>query len=213
MILVLFGSLLFAGYARPSDSPLLPSSLLVRMTEQYGDGAQQRLLEWQTLLQSQNGASEWQRLLRINHFFNQIPFVEDDDHWGKTDYWATPAEFLASNGGDCEDFAIAKLFTLQAIGVPLTKLRLMYVKALTLNQSHMVLLYIEEEGSTPLVLDNLTDEIVPAQNRTDLEPVYSFNAGGLWLNRPGRPDRKVRDHSGSMLWKDLVNRIRREGFH
>jgi len=213
LFLVFISGLFLAGQALQAASPSLPPPLLGRMTERYGEGARTRLLEWQTLLQRQRGVSEQDRLLRVNRFLNRIPFATDSEHWGQVDYWATPAEFLASNGGDCEDFAIAKLFTLQAMGVPANKLRLMYVKALALDQPHMVLLYIKEEGSAPLVLDNLINEILPAQNRTDLEPVYSFNAGGLWLNRPAYPDRKVRDHSNSLLWRDLVERIRHEGFH
>ncbi len=209
--LVFVSGLLLAGHALPAASPLVPPALLARMTERYGEGAERRLLEWQKLLKRQLGASEWHRLLRVNHFLNRVPFVDDSEHWGMADYWATPVEFLASNGGDCEDFAIAKLFSLQATRVPAGKLRLMYVNAVALNQPHMVLLYIEE-GKPPLVLDNLTNEIEPARRRTDLEPVYSFNAGGLWLNRPGYADRKVRDHSGSLLWEDLLERIRGEGF-
>ncbi|WP_170833217.1 transglutaminase-like cysteine peptidase [Microbulbifer marinus] len=201
--------LLVAGRALPSSSPLLSPALLEQMSARYGKGAVWRLLEWNKLLGNQQSASERLRLRHVNQFLNRVPFVEDAEHWGLADYWATPAEFLASNGGDCEDFAIAKLFTLQAAEVPADRLRLMYVNARLLNQPHMVLLYIEE-GQAPLVLDNLTNAIQPAGERADLEPVYSFNSSGLWLNRPDSPERKVRDHSGSLMWEDLVERMRRE---
>ena len=48
----------------------------------------------------------------VNTFFNRLPFVADMAHWGVEDYWASPAETFASNGGDCEDFSIAKYFAL-----------------------------------------------------------------------------------------------------
>ena len=31
-----------------------------------------------------------EKLERVNRFFNELEFVNDSDHWGKTDYWATP---------------------------------------------------------------------------------------------------------------------------
>nr|GEX08116.1 hypothetical protein [Tanacetum cinerariifolium] len=40
----------------------------------------------------------------------------------------------------------------------------------------------------PLVLDSLIDDIKPASERTDLLPVYAFNAEGLWL--PGAQGNK-----------------------
>ena len=60
-------------------------------------------------------------------------FIDDIIHWNKVDYWATPIEFLASHGGDCEDFAIAKYFTLIQLGIPEEQLTLTYVKALRLT--------------------------------------------------------------------------------
>ncbi len=52
-----------------------------------------------------------------------------------------PLEFLGSNAGDCEDFTIAKYFSLLELGVSDKKLRLVYVKTIELNQFHMVLAY------------------------------------------------------------------------
>jgi len=84
-----------------------------------------------------------------------------------------------------------------------------YVKALRLNQAHMVLTYFSAPGTEPVVLDNLIAEIKPARQRNDLMPVYSFNADGLWLA-------KQRNVSGQMvggserigLWQDLLQRMR-----
>lgn len=209
LLLCLFGGgLLLASSALTP----LPPTLLERMSAAYGNEAQQRLLAWQQLLLQQREADEWHQLQHINHFLNQVPFVSDAQHWRKEDYWATPAEFLASNGGDCEDFSIAKLFSLQTAQVPTHKLRLMYVNALSINEPHMVLIYTEKKGAAPLVLDNLTNEILPANLRTDLEPIYSFNNNGLWLTNRQKPDEQVRNHSGSMLWEDLIARIKQEGF-
>ena len=115
------------------------------------------------------------KLSLVNTFFNKTDFKSDISHWGKEDYWASPVELLSTNAGDCEDYSIAKYFTLMAMGVPVENLRITYVKAVKLNQAHMVLAYYAAPNEEPLILDNMTDEILPASERTDLVPVYSFN--------------------------------------
>jgi len=95
---------------------------------------------------------------------------------------------LASNGADCEDFSIAKYFALKELGVPIERLRITYVKAVQLNQAHMVLAYYPAPKDEPLILDNLENGVRPASERTDLVPVYSFNDEDVLLARQGRPD-------------------------
>ena len=111
------------------------------------------------------------------------------------------------NGGDCEDFSIAKYFTLLQLGVQEDKMRITMVKATTVNQYHMVLAYYETPSSIPLVLDNLDHEIKPATKRKDLLPVYSFNGKQLWLNK--EQGRGVLAGSSKRLekWNDLNHRL------
>ena len=73
-------------------------------------------------------AVPWARPPQI-HISDALPWISDDEHWGKRDYWATPIEMLATNGGDCEDFSIAKYLTLTQLRVPSDKLRITYVRA------------------------------------------------------------------------------------
>lgn len=177
----------------------------------YGasDDALQRLSAWEQVLQSLMDESEREQLRAVNHFFNlRLRFRDDQELWLVKDYWATPVESLFKGAADCEDFAIAKYFSLRQLGVPSEKLRITYVKATQLNQAHMVLTYYEEPTSMPLVLDNLIDAILPASQRTDLVPVYAFNAEGLWL--PG--GRPAGDSKGLSRWQDLLRKMRAEGF-
>ncbi|WP_269459990.1 transglutaminase-like cysteine peptidase [Vibrio rumoiensis] len=97
-------------------------------------------------------------------------------------------QFLNAGGGDCEDFSIAKYYTLRELGVDDEKLRLIYVKSLTLNQFHMVVAYYETPSSMPLILDNIDGEIKPASQRSDLVPVYSFNATNLWITKEAQAE-------------------------
>lgn len=152
------------------------------------------------------GAREVELLNSVNLFLNRIPFVEDMKHWRVEDYWATPAESVASNGADCEDFSIAKYFLLKELGVPVSKLRLIYVKALKLNQAHMVLAYYSSPSADPLVLDNLEDTVRPASQRSDLVPVYSFNDEEVWVEARGRvgSPRQIRN------WSALLERLETE---
>lgn len=180
----------------------------------FGAAARERLEQWQRLMDSSRGKSETAKLTLVNDFFNQVPFVSDFDHWGKSDYWATPVEMLATNGGDCEDFSIGKYFTLLSLGVPIDKLKITYVKTRDpnpINQAHMVLTYYSSQDAIPLVLDNLIPEIKPASQRQDLTPVYSFNGAGLWLARERGEGKRVQGGSNNIgLWRDLLARMGKE---
>jgi predicted transglutaminase-like cysteine proteinase len=139
-------------------------------------------------------------------------------------FGASPLELLEKGQGDCEDYVIAKYFSLLGVGVPSAKLRLVYVRALLGGaggtvQAHMVLAYYPTVPTLPtaglsqvepLILDNLISDIRPASRRPDLTPVFSFNSDGLWQGVNGAPD-------GDPLvrlsrWREVVNKARAEGF-
>jgi len=164
---------------------------------------EQKVASWRQLVDRGRSWSEQRQLEATNDFINQNQFVDDIIHWGKEDYWATPLQTIVTEGGDCEDFAVAKYFTLTEMGMSADKLRLTYVKAPTLNQAHMVVSYYPDQDATPLVLDNLDTVIRPATQRDDLLPVYSFNAEGLWLNKQQNAE-YVDDSSRLSLWQQLL---------
>ncbi|NRF64088.1 transglutaminase-like cysteine peptidase [Vibrio coralliilyticus] len=168
----------------------------------YGDRAGKRVETWRREMEQFQGLSERQKLTEVNAFFNQLNFVNDDRLWGKKDYWATPLEFLGSNAGDCEDFTIAKYFSLLELGVSDKKLRLVYVKAITLNQFHMVLAYYSKPSAEPILLDNIDPEIKKASKRRDLLPIYSFNGKNLWLMK-SKQGQLAGKSSRLSLWNDL----------
>ncbi len=188
----------------------LDAAQLAALERQYGAEARQRAEAWQQLLDSSAGLAEMDKLREVNRFFNRLAFVSDREHWGREDYWATPLEFLGSGGGDCEDFAVAKYFSLKALGVPVDRLRLTYVKAVQLNEAHMVLTYYPEPSAEPLVLDNLVPDIRLASGRRDLVPVYSFNADGLWLAKERGLGRFVGKADRLSRWTELQRRMARE---
>ena len=188
--------------------------LLSRVSFTYGAQGEELTKQWLTLLKTGIDDSHWNKLNKVNSFFNKnISYQSDDLHWGQEDYWASPVETLGRGGGDCEDFAIAKFFSLVALGVPEKKLRLMYVRHLTVNQPHMVLIYFEDQNTIPFVLDNYDKKIKPANKRQDLRPIYSFNGNGLWLARVKGGGQKIINSNGVSAWSGLIERIEQSEFN
>lgn len=191
------------------------SAISTRTERLYGPAtpaARQRIAEWAALLNTPSQGTIQDELKQVNQFFNaRMAFRDDIVVWKQQDYWATPIEFLRKGAGDCEDFALAKYFTLREMGVPANQLRITYVKALELNQAHMVVTWYSTPTAIPLVLDNLKTAILPATQRTDLLPVYAFNGEGLWLPQSGG-NKRVGDSKRLSRWQDLLTRMRAEGF-
>nr|WP_231878374.1 transglutaminase-like cysteine peptidase [Oleiphilus sp. HI0117] len=177
------------------------------MDQRFGQDAVSRLQQWERIANYKQNITHQQKLKLVNQFFNRVKFVSDQEQWNKEDYWATPLEFLATNAGDCEDFSIAKYFTLREMGIPDDMIKITYVKALELNQAHMVLAYYPTPDAEPLILDNLINEIKPAGQRTDLAPVYSFNGEGLWLSKiRGQEGKRIGNADKLESWVELLNR-------
>ena len=180
---------------------------------QHGPKAVVAMRALQALLTELQPLDENDKLTAINEFYNQrIVYSTDTQVWGLTDYWASPLEMLEKGRGDCEDYVIAKYFSLVALGVPAARLRLVYVRAVLAGvvQAHMVLAYYPRPGAEPLILDNLVEDMRLASARTDLTPVFSFNSVGLWqgVGTQGGDDPTTR----LSPWRDVLAKARAEGF-
>lgn len=183
------------------------------MQARFGEAGVQRMQSWLDMLDKQAGRSVQQQLLSVNDFWNKNVLASEDILiWGEQEYWATPLETLGKRAGDCEDYVIGKYFSLVRLGVPVEKLRFIYVRARvggmgsTQSIAHMVLGYYETPQAEPLVLDNLMGSMVPASERKDLTPVFSFNAQGVYVTgaQPASVERISR-------WKGLMARMQQEG--
>ena len=200
-------ALIFLGWVQAGFVSFSPE-LLQKIQKNFGQLAHDRLVDLESLTRNSKALYTPEKLILVNDFYNDsIRFIDDIDHWKKKDYWATPMETLVSGGGDCEDFTIAKYYTLLELGVPEEQLHLTYVKTLELNQAHMVLTYFSDKNAIPLVLDNLIASIQPADKRKDLVPVYSFNGTGLWLAKERGKGRLVGGSQRVGLWEDLEKRL------
>lgn len=191
-----------------SNTQYISNSKLSSISSKYGLKAKKRVELWDTMLQNSKNEKILNKLKNVNDFFNKIKYKTDMRHWQKKDYWATPFEFMGTGAGDCEDYAIAKYFSLRKLGVPDEKLRITYVFYKKRNsryqQAHMVLTYFHKVNSTPIVLDNINKKLKLATKRKDLKPVYSFNAKGLWQAKKRGDVRVGRNNLKS--WLNLMSR-------
>ena len=196
-----------------------PEALQQQLLARFGPARVTLLKDWQQLLASARTIGEEAKLKRINDFFNRnVAFDDDSAIWQQSDYWATPLETIGKGSGDCEDFAIAKYYSLRLAGVPDNKMRLIYVKARlktptgVIQQAHMVLAYYASPGAEPQVLDNLDTTIRAASKRPDLQPVFSFNSQGIFAGVSGKEAASAGGTGRLSRWADLMRRARAEGF-
>lgn len=173
--------------------------------------------QWNQLLDNQSDRSTTHKLKQVNQFFNRsLRYGEDSEIWRSNDYWATPLESMLLGRADCEDYAIAKYMTLKLLGVPTEQLRLIYVRARMgganspISQAHMVLGYYASPTAIPLILDNLVDDVMPADQRPDLTPVFSFNDAGLWTGNATTPAASATERLSR--WRDLLAKMQQEGY-
>ena len=192
---------------------------MLAAAQKLGPGAVAGARALQPLLAAAQPLDDLGKLAAVNDFFNRrIVFREDIEVWQQPDYWASPLETLNQGQGDCEDYAVAKYFSLLAIGVPTTRLRMVYVLANmgatggpgATQMPHMVLAYYAAPGAEPMILDNLVGELRSASRRPDLTPVFSFNSDGLWQGTggPSAGDPVAR----LSRWRGVLAKARTEGF-
>lgn len=206
---------MFASCTKPVAEPkeeakpipgIISEALIEKAAQKYGPFAANRYRSFNAKLLSLQERPTEEKLEGINNFFNQVPYGEDRDIWGQSDYWATPLEFLGKDRGDCEDYVIAKYFALKDLGIDSERLYFSYVKSLRLKTEHMVLSYFQTPSSVPLILDNTNYKIFPADQRKDLVPVYNFNMRAIYRAEESgqngkrvQYDGKIRNH-----WEQLI---------
>ena len=148
------------------------------------------------------------KLSHVNSFINKILPAHDISTQASLDYWATPKEFLLQGHGDCEDYVITKYFTLLEVGIPKEKLYFAVVDIKGQKDSHMILLYLENKESTPLVLDNLSSVVIPLTKRMKLIPKFAFNEFDSYKFTHEKFTEKVNINWGKdNKWEKLLNRV------
>lgn len=180
----------------------------------YGQAGVERVREWREFIRSSQVLTREQQVAASNDFFNtRLAWKSDEEIFGTEDYWATPLESLGLLQADCEDFTIAKYVTLLSLGFPPESLRLVYVKAQTpdgASQAHMVLAWYPSPNAIPLILDNINQRVLLANERNDLRPVFSFNAAELWVGAASTAS-NANPQLRLSRWRQVLNRMQQDG--
>ncbi|WP_340264325.1 transglutaminase-like cysteine peptidase [Sphingobium mellinum] len=133
---------------------------------------------WSGILQAARAAGPAQQVEMINSWVNQrLRFV--DDRAG-SDNWAAAAQSLTRGAGDCEDYAIAKMKLLEAAGFDRHAMFLVIARDLVRQADHAVLAV--RIGEELMILDDMTDQVLPSSSVSDYRPILSFNAFGRWTH-------------------------------
>ena len=132
-----------------------------------------------------SGADE---LAVVNRAVNHaIAYKSDRSVWGVGDYWANPEEIARKGAGDCEDFAIAKLWFLRSLGFSPQQLQLVILDDTRNHQYHAVLgVHLADRT---YILDNLTDNVATDGAFINYMPIMSFAADTSYIHgfRTARP--------------------------
>ncbi|HGZ7315400.1 TPA: transglutaminase-like cysteine peptidase [Vibrio parahaemolyticus] len=140
------------------------------------------------------------QLQSTHDFYNQIVYTQDMTLWGQRDYWATPEETLQHFKGDCEDIAVAKYFSLLRQGMPLERMRLVFLLLPSTNPKiyHLVLEYHHEDGRIE-VLDNRYSQIYQANDAYYAQTVVAFDLHNMWIGGQRVGDSRMRMKKWSAL--------------
>jgi predicted transglutaminase-like cysteine proteinase len=142
--------------------------------------------EWGRFINDLKDKDKLTQIRAVNFRMNKAKYITDKTNWGRKDYWATPAEFMA-NFGDCEDYAIIKYLSLRMLGFKEKELRVVAVKDLNLKVGHAVLVVFWKNPKTgkkrSLLLDNQIKKVVDARAVRHYQPVFSINKDNWWRHR------------------------------
>lgn len=137
------------------------------------------LRNWLAFLDSLKHLPFDEQLDAVNRYANKKPYVLDIDNYGLDDYWAVPKEFLYNNG-DCEDYAITKMFSLRWLGFDQNALRIVVLQDTNLRIPHAVLAVADHDDI--MILDNQISEVISHHEIVHYAPVYSINESHWWIH-------------------------------
>jgi predicted transglutaminase-like cysteine proteinase len=174
-----------------------------------GQEACNRIHEYDKKIKSLKNDSEFIQLTKVNIYLNhKLKYQSDKILNNKSDYWATPKEFLTIGSGDCEDYAIIKYFTLLKLGFEKDKLFITLVYDTYSKRNHMVLSYFEDSNKPPLILDSLSYEVLDLNKRADLKVSAFINTNGVYRLSKTKKLKKTKQISNK--FKELLKRVQKE---
>ena len=129
--------------------------------------------------QKQENNFAFKLLKEVNDKVNETRYIKDQRNYKKEDFWATPEEFY-KNGGDCEDFAIAKYFLLKEKGFPVDKMRITIAYD-EINEAHHGILVVQA-NDTHYILDNVIKDVIDYKKVGRYKTMYQINEQKWWIH-------------------------------
>lgn len=136
---------------------------------------------WTSLIRDSASDDRMAQAAAVNRWVNaRISFASDVSTQGKGDDWAGAARSLKSGRGDCEDYAIAKMQILRAMGFSEDDLYLVIARDLVRRADHAILTV--RIGGQLMVLDNETDALLDGKAAQDYRPIFSYSGHRAWVH-------------------------------
>lgn len=128
------------------------------------------------------GKTKAQTIYNVDTYINRkIQYRSDEKTWDTKEYWANPIE-TTKNGsyGDCDDFALAKYFALQQLGIRDNDMR--FVVLMSSGGGHAVLSV--KDGNKTYILDNNLPYPVEDSEINFYDPIYTVNNSEFSFYKP-----------------------------
>lgn len=133
--------------------------------------------KWNNLISSLRHENKLRQLITVNKWFNRIQYRFDEDAYNSIDYWADTKELIEQKG-DCEDFALAKYYTLRQLGFDANKMKISVVYDEDSKTNHAVLMVYDD--NTRYLMDINTDSMDPSPMEYRYKTIYTFNEQTAW---------------------------------
>ncbi len=191
------------SWAVHAEDSLLDARQLAALVSQYGEIARVRVEEWERFMRQHRARPEAEKVEAVNRYINRIAAGSAGRQAG-SESWPTPWEWIAGRQNGSEGLAVAKYYTLAAMGVPRARLRLM--KFVKKDPRHSCLVpgyYPPQEEAGPLLLRYDTDVLTPLASWHSGALQYSFNSAWLWVGNNPQP---LASADRVDLWRDVRER-------
>ena len=138
--------------------------------------------QWQPIVEQARDDNRFAALQRINNAVNQqLRYRSDLIQYDQSDYWMTAEGFLTNSTGDCEDYALAKLWLLAAAGIDPSDMFIMVVQDTIVRLPHAFLAV--RMGPSFVILDNRTNRILLPEDIDGIIPVITVGAEETFVHR------------------------------
>ncbi len=139
---------------------------------------------WTEFVESARGLEGLDLYLAVNRFVNEaVRFQPDSSLAAVLDDWITPASLVNGAEGDCEDFALAKFWLLELLGVDRNDLYIVVVQDVTARLPHAYLAV--RSGPEVWLLDSRINRPLSPHELDGIVPVVTIGHAAAYLH--GRP--------------------------